>query len=188
MSELRIGCVVMAAGTGRRFGGDKLGAVVEGKSLIRHALEAVPAEEFSRVVVVTGHDEVKECAGEFGFVAVDNPHPDWGQSYSIRLGLNELTDCDAVLFQVADQPYLTRKSVQALIRFYREHPQNIAALAHGGKRGNPCLFPAAFFPEIMALSGDVGGNIVIHHHKDQLLLWEVPEQELKDIDTSEQLL
>ena len=187
MSELRIGCVVMAAGTGRRFGGDKLDAVVDGKSLIRHALEAVPAEELSRVVVVTGHDEVKECAREFGFTVIDNPHPDWGQSYSIRLGLKEVQDCDAVLFQVADQPHLTRESVQSLVKFYHQHPDHIVALAHEGKRGNPCLFPAVFFPEIMALDGDVGGNVVIHHHKSQLLLWEVPERELKDIDTKEQL-
>ena len=86
MSELRIGCVVMAAGTGRRFGGDKLGSVVDGKSLIRRALEAVPTGEFFRVIVVTSHDEVKECAKNFHFTVIDNPHPDWGQSYSIRLG------------------------------------------------------------------------------------------------------
>lgn len=187
MSDLQIGCVVMAAGTGRRFGGDKLGTVIDGKSLIRRALEAVPSEEFERVVVVTCHDEVRECAKEFCFTVIDNPHPDWGQSHSIRLGLNELYHCDAVLFQVADQPYLTRESVKSLVTLYRRNPQNIVALSHRGKRGNPCLFPAAFFPEILSLDGDVGGNLVIHHHKDRLLLREVPERELQDIDTKEQL-
>ena len=188
MNDLKIGCVVMAAGTGRRFGGDKLGVTVEGKTMIQRALEAVPTQKFSRVVVVTGHDEVKECAQGFGFTVIDNPHPDWGQSYSIRLGLQELSHCDALLFQVADQPRLKKESVASLVDFYVRHPDSIVALGHQGKRGNPCLFPAAFFPEIMALQGDVGGNVVIHHHMDKLLLWEVPAEELKDIDTKEQLL
>ena len=44
MEELRIGCVVMAAGCGSRFGRNKLEAVVDGKTLLRRALEAVPKE------------------------------------------------------------------------------------------------------------------------------------------------
>ena len=44
MAELRIGCLVMAAGSGSRFGRNKLEAVVDGKSLLRRSLEAVPAD------------------------------------------------------------------------------------------------------------------------------------------------
>ena len=40
----RVGCVVMAAGNGVRFGSNKLLAELEGRSLIRRALDAVPAE------------------------------------------------------------------------------------------------------------------------------------------------
>ena len=47
MAELRIGCLVMAAGSGSRFGRNKLEAVVDGKSLLRRSLEAVPTEEFA---------------------------------------------------------------------------------------------------------------------------------------------
>ena len=39
----RVGCVVMAAGNGARFGSNKLLAELEGRSLIRRALDAVPA-------------------------------------------------------------------------------------------------------------------------------------------------
>ena len=40
--ELRIGCVVMAAGRASRFGTNKLLQEIGGKSLLRRALEAVP--------------------------------------------------------------------------------------------------------------------------------------------------
>ena len=49
MEELRIGCVVMAAGCGSRFGRNKLEAEVGGKTLLCRALEAVPSRSFCRV-------------------------------------------------------------------------------------------------------------------------------------------
>ena len=59
---MQIGCVVMAAGDARRFGENKLAAVFGGKTLIRRALEAVPAEEFCAVAVVTQYPEVEALA------------------------------------------------------------------------------------------------------------------------------
>lgn len=41
MEKPRIGCVVMAAGNASRFGANKLAAQVDGKTLLRRALEAV---------------------------------------------------------------------------------------------------------------------------------------------------
>ena len=59
----KIGCVVMAAGNARRFGENKLAAQLRGRSLILRALEAVPAEKFDKVVVVTQYPEVMRLAG-----------------------------------------------------------------------------------------------------------------------------
>ena len=69
-----LGCVVMAAGNARRFGENKLAAELDGRSLIRRALEAVPGEEFKRVAVVTQYPEVLELAEQFRFSAVRNEH------------------------------------------------------------------------------------------------------------------
>ena len=65
MDQFKIGCVVMAAGNGQRFGENKLAATLNGKPLIRYALEAVPAE--LEAVVVTQYEEVAALAEEFGF-------------------------------------------------------------------------------------------------------------------------
>ena len=179
----KLGCVVMAAGNARRFGENKLASSLRGRSLILRALEAVPAEAFETVVVVTQYPEIMRLAGEFHFAAIHNPHPDYGISHTIALGLTELRDCDGVLFQVSDQPLLRRESVAALAQFWQEHPANLVALGHDGVRGNPCVFPARFFPELLKLTEDQGGNTVIRRHEEDLLLWEVPAGELTDVDT-----
>ena len=183
----KLGCVVMAAGNARRFGDNKLAAQLRGRSLILRALEAVPTEKFDKVVVVTQYPEVMRLAGEFRFAAVHNPHPDYGISHTIALGLTELRDCGGVLFQVSDQPLLRRESVAELVDRWRARPEKIAALGHSGVRGNPCLFPARFFPELLELREDHGGNTVIRRHEEDLFLLEVPAEELHDVDTVQAL-
>ena len=63
------------------------------------------------------------------------------------------------------------------------HPDKLVGLAHNGVRGNPCIFPAAYFPELKALREDRGGSSVIRRHEEDLLLFEAPAQELEDADT-----
>ena len=187
MAELRIGCLVMAAGCGSRFGRNKLEAEVDGKSLLRRALEAVPAEEFHRITVVTQYDGAAALAESFGFDVVRNDRPQDGLSCTVRLGTEAMADCDAILYQVADQPLLERGTVRRELEFFRAHPDCIVGLSHNGVRGNPCVFPRRFFPELMALEGDVGGNVVIRAHPEALLLFEAPAAELRDVDTVEAL-
>ena len=187
-SGVPVGCLVMAAGSARRFGSNKLCAFVDGAPLIEWALRSVPAERLAAVCVVTQYDLVEEYARRFGFACIRNDRPQDGVSRTIRLGVEALQQsCGAILFQVADQPHLRRASVEALLDFYLQKPECIAALSHDGVRGNPCLFPAAFFPELLSLTGDVGGSAVIRRHMERLRLLEVAGQELSDVDTPEAL-
>lgn len=186
-NTLQIGCVVMAAGNASRFGENKLARTFGGKPLIQWALEAVPAEMFTQIAVVTQYPEIMALASKFGFQAIQNSHPEWGVSHTIHLGLSSMTTCDGVLFQVADQPLLRRETVAKAAALWRAHPDRIVALAHNGVRGNPCLFPARFFPELMALEGDRGGSGVIRRHEEALLLVEAAEEELWDVDTPQAL-
>lgn len=184
---MKLGCVVMAAGNAARFGENKLAAQLRGRSLILRTLEAVPPECFSNVVVVTQYPEIMRLAEKFHFAALCNDHPEYGVSHTIELGLTTLRDCQGVMFLVSDQPLLRRESVAALARLWREHPGDLAALSHGGVRGNPCVFPQRYFPELLELREDHGGSTVIRRHEEHLRLLEVPAEELADVDTVQAL-
>ncbi len=185
MNKRKIGCVVMAAGNASRFGENKLAALLDGKPLIRHALEAVP--EGLETVVVTQYDEVEAIAREFGFTVIRNPHPELGISHTIRLGTEQLLDCDGIIYMVSDQPKLQKKSVKELIRLWLSQPESIVGVCHRGKRGNPNLFPRRFFRELMSLEGDQGGNGIIRANEDCLQLVEIHKNELADVDTKDAL-
>jgi len=180
-------CIVMAAGEGKRFGANKLLEELAGAPLYRWALGAVDPALFSQVIVVTGHRPVAETAAALGFTVVKNGAPELGVSRTIRLGLEAAEQACGALFMTADQPLLTGETLRRLIDAFLAQPDQIIAASHGGVRGNPCVFPKEFFPELLCLQGDTGGSAVIRRHPERLLLVEVPEQELLDCDTPEAL-
>lgn len=184
---VRVGCVIMAAGNAARFGTNKLLAEVGGRSLIRRALDAVPLDLLHAAVVVTQYPEVEALAWERGFRTVENDRPDLGISRTIRLGLTALGEVEGAMFLVSDQPLLRRETVAAALRRFQDAPERIVALSAGGRRGNPCVFPGKFFPELLALRGDRGGSAVIRAHPEALLLVEAAEEELWDVDTVREL-
>ena len=180
ISALPAGCLLMAAGNASRFGENKLAACFDGQSLFSLA---IPAEMFARVTVVSQYPALLEEASLAGFDTILNDRPEDGISRTIRLGTRAMADCAGILYMVADQPLLRRETLAREVDFFSSHRECIVALGHNGARGNPCLFPARFFPELLALEGDIGGSAVIRKHLDALLLFESPEAELRDVDT-----
>lgn len=178
-----VSAVLLASGLSRRYGSNKLLELVDGLPLYRRAFAALPAPLFHRAAVVSCYDEILLAAEEAGYLPVLNPAPEEGQSLSLRLGLEAVAEGAAVLFSVCDQPRLTRESVQALLSAYQAHPGSITALSHRGHRGNPVIFPALYFPELMALTGDTGGAPILRAHPEALRLVEaVSPEELEDMD------
>ena len=186
-SALRAGCLVMAAGNASRFGENKLTARFDGQSLFSLALAAIPEGLFARVTVGSQYPALLEEAARAGFDTILNDRPEDGISRTIRLGTQAMADCDGILYMVADQPLLRAGTVRRVVDAWQEHPECIAAAAHNGNRGNPCLFPARFFPELCALEADRGGSSVIRRHENVLLLVEAGERELFDCDTKQAL-
>jgi molybdenum cofactor cytidylyltransferase len=56
-----------------------------------------------------------------------------------------------------------------------------------GKRGNPVLWPRAFFPELMEVSGDTGARHILARHEDVLERVEIGLAASTDVDTPEAL-
>ena len=183
-----IRCIVMAAGAASRFGTNKLLQTFRGTALYLRALRAIPKDIFSRVVVVTGSEDISRTAQAMGFSVVWNDRPAEGISHTVRMGLSEAGDCDGALFMTADQPLLSENTLRCLAAAFAETPDRIISAACGEKRGNPCVFPRSLFPALQSLQGDIGGSAVIRQNHHLLRLVQVPAADLVDCDTPEALL
>ena len=189
---MKIGCVLLAAGAGKRFGGGKLLYPVDGEPMIERALRLYCSLAFAARVCVTRNEarEIQRRAYENGVPVVINPDPDRGVGTSVAIAteaiLANVPSLDGILYAVADQPFLTQQSVERLLEAFEAYPNDIVSLCAGNRRGNPAIFPAQFYPELCVLKGDAGGGAIIRQHPERLRLIEViNERELDDIDTRE---
>ena len=105
--------IYLAAGSGSRFGSNKLLCPLEGKPLFRHGLDTlaglVRARKDCDLTIVSRYGPVLEAAQAAGTRAVDSPDSARGLSFTIRAGLSALSPIspeDFLLFAAADQPRL----------------------------------------------------------------------------------
>lgn len=165
----RVTGIVLAAGKANRLAGHTPKQLLPwggSRTLVGHVVDlALAAPDLSDVVVVTGYEDAAVAAAvedrTVRFAA--NPHWAEGQSSSVRTGLAALgPGTAAAVFLLADQPHVSPAVIDALIGVHRQTLAPVVVPVYrGGRRGNPVLFDRTVFPELMALSGDVGGRVVI---------------------------
>ena len=180
-----IGCVIMASGLGRRFGGNKLMADFHGQPMICRILDATE-DIFAQRVVVTRHADVARLCEDRGIQTVlhDLPH----RSDTVRLGLEAMPGIDRCMFATADQPLLRRETVAALSLAAKNGPSSIWRTGCEGVHGSPVVFPDWSFPELLDLPEGKGGGVVIKKHPEHLRVVSVRDMyELKDADSPEDL-
>ena len=155
-----IGGLILAAGSGSRFGGAKQLAELDGKPLLDHAVEAmsaVPAIERIVVVLGAGADAVRARANLDGVDVV--VADDWadGVSASLRAGIAALRDAEAVVVTLADQPLITPQVISAVGDQGDSRPP-AARATYGGNLGHPVLIKRELFDRIADLAGDTGAR------------------------------
>ena len=180
-----LGCVIMASGLGRRFGGNKLLAPFRGKPLMEWVLDATEGI-FERRVVVTRHEAVAALCRQRSIPTVLHSLP--RRADTVRLGLEALGDLDGCLFCPGDQPLLRPETLQAMALCAANDPQTIWRAGWNGGGGAPVLFPRWTFPELRTLPPDRGGGFVIQKYPHRTALVTVGDpMEMRDIDTPEDL-
>ena len=183
--------VVLAAGAGRRFGGPKQLAQLDGRPLAQWAIEAAcGARLLDRVVVVLDEsaDEIEKQI-DFGRAEVVRcADADEGIAASLRCGFAAAAGADWVVVTLADEPRLPVEAIERVTHAALAAPPEIAAVrARWGERpGHPVALGARLADDIRALHGDQGARDLIA----ELGCLEVQTDDLgdpRDIDTIEDL-
>lgn len=183
--------VVLAAGSGARFGGGKLLAPWRGGALLEATLALAQRAPVRRVTVVTGADDrvadlVRRFDPQMRIVAAAD-HAE-GLAASLRAGLAALPpDVAGVLVFLGDMPRVPAPVLAPLVEAVLAGAP-AAAPMWDGRRGNPVTLGRPLFAEVMALQGDAGARAVLDRLGERLVTVPAPDDGvLFDVDRPEDL-
>ena len=181
---MRIAGLLLAAGGGRRFGGCKQLAPVDGKPLVRHGLEALAPLFPGHLYVVLGawRDQIRPRVEDLA-EAIDHEHWRDGLGSSIAAGVTQIKSrgrYDGILVGLADQFRLTTDDYARLVDRF-DGDQSVAA-HYAGSAGVPALFASDRYPLLEQLRGDRGAKPMLQQLAAELITVPMPAA-AQDIDT-----
>jgi CTP:molybdopterin cytidylyltransferase MocA len=187
----RVSAIVLAAGSGSRFGGGKLLTPFRGRPLIEAVLASLRDAPVNETVVVVGADaqRLRAVCKPYGVSIIENPYWTHGQSTSVLAGLEALgPDVRAAVVLLADQPLVGAGAIERLVEAFEEGAK-VAVATYGGRPRNPVLFSREVWQVLeVELSGDEGARPFLRRRPELVTL--VPCDGVgdpADVDTAEDL-
>ena len=172
-SGMRIVGILLAAGKGARFGGDKLLAPLReahevpaagtpiGIAACRHLLAAIP----EAVAVVRPGDAVLAAAlASEGARVIECMRADEGMGASLACGVTATADADGWVVALADMPWIQVATIRAVSEAIVAGA-DIAAPEFDGRRGHPVAFSRRHGSTLAALGGDEGARTILAAHR-----------------------
>ena len=182
-----IAAIVLAAGLARRMGRQKLLLPLQGKAVVRWAVERI-TPHVGDVVVVTGQDDaaIREALAGLAVRFAVNPSPQSGQGSSIAVGVAALKPWTrAALIALGDQPRVPDAVVPALLAALERAGKAVVAPVYRGTQGTPVLFAAEVFAELRTLTGDAGARAVVNARPERVERVSLDVAMPPDVDTPE---
>lgn len=176
---MNYGIVILAAGTSGRLGMPKQLLIYKGDTLLNNAIKAANEAKPAAIVVVLGAEEITGLKAP----TVLNPQFSEGMASSIRCGVQYMMDkADHIILMVCDQPHADAAHISLLIKKQQATGAKIVASFYADRKGVPALFDKTIFPELLALTGDVGARHIIEKYDAVVVPFPLG---VVDIDTDE---
>lgn len=182
---MNLAAIVLAAGAGSRFGGDKLAAQFRGEPLITHAIRAARTAPVDRVIVVCPPAlAIGDWPGtpELKTLRIASRE----LSASLKAGIAAVADCAGAFVFLGDMPLIPADLAGELAA---KLGGNFAVLPrYRGKNAHPVLLSARAFPAIADLWGDEGAGRLLKSREDIAFVDCADEGVILDIDRAEDIV
>lgn len=182
---MKVGAILLAAGSATRFGSNKLLHALPHDVPIavqsaRH-LKAVFGEEVI-AVVRSGAEPLGEALAREGCRVVPCPRAEHGMGESLACGVRAATGWGGYIVALADMPFIRASTIEA-VREALKGGAPMAAPYFRARRGHPVGIAGRFREELEALRGDEGAKKLVAAHAAALIKIPVGDPGvLRDID------
>ena len=187
--EKSIAGILLAAGSGSRFGGDKLlHSLDDGVAIAAHAARNLIAATPEVIAVVRWGDfPLSDMLEQEGCQVSMFKGAAHGMGASLAHGIGQARSADGWVIALADMPRISPDTIKIVIAALQEGA-SIVAPVRKGERGHPVGFGAQLRDELLALDGDQGARAVVERHRATARLIECDDPGiLLDIDRKSDL-
>lgn len=175
--------VLLAAGKSRRFGRNKLLALLpNGKTVLQQSYDNLRSITSNILVVLNSEMPLPHSLREY-FGSNTLEFSSEGMGESIAEAIKHSAEHNAWVLCLADMPYIQTQSLQLFGTAIARHPDSIVRVRCGKIAGHPVYFPRDCFEDLSVLRGDQGAKTVLAKHKQRLHWCDVNDEGvLRDID------
>ncbi len=139
--------IIMASGFSKRMKTNKLTIEIDGVKIIERVIKAALESNLDDIILVYRTE---------------------GQSASVVIGTKNSDLDSALMYFVADQPFLTTQVINRLILEYNENEGSIVIPYFKNVFGMPIIFPPRFRQDLQNVLGDRGGREIIYNNPDSV--------------------
>ena len=156
--------IIMASGFSKRMKADKLTIKIDGVKIIERVIKAAMDSKLDNIILVYRTEEIRLIGEKYKLKTIYNPVAHLGQSASVIIGTKNSNPDSALMYLVADQPYLNKAVINSLILEYNENIGSIVVPYFNGIFGMPIIFPPRFNYDLQNILGDRGGREIINNN------------------------
>jgi molybdenum cofactor cytidylyltransferase len=176
--------ILLAAGSGSRFGGDKLlHPLADGVAIAAHAARNLIAGGLPVTAVVRPGDfPLADMLEQEGCHVTVCPVAAQGMGASLAHAIRTERNAQGWVVALADMPRIRPETVRRIAEAVAGGAAIVAPSYQGG-RGHPVGFAGRYGDELAALGGDSGARALLERHRDAITLLECDDPgTLLDID------
>lgn len=167
--------IILAAGSGRRMGRDKLWIEIGGETMIVRSVRPYVAAGLQVVVVV--RPGVRLALGGVRTVECED-HAE-GMGASLRAGVRALGEAEAFVIGLGDLPWVRTETVVGAVEAWRR-VGGVVVPTFEGRRGHPVVVAGTLRDRLLEARGDSGGR----HLRAGAHLWHTDDPGVvTDVDT-----
>ncbi len=176
--------ILLAAGSGRRFGSDKLIQTLHnGQAVaVQSYINLLQATDQALVVVKPDNQIlINQLQSTYANIVVCLD-AEFGMGNSLACAIRASVDADGWVIALADMPWIKTATIKQVSNALRTKTA-IVAPCWQGQRGHPVGFSKIFGSELAQLQGDSGAKSLLQTHSQQLKLIDCNDPGvLQDID------
>jgi molybdenum cofactor cytidylyltransferase len=181
--------ILLAAGSGTRFGSDKLlHPLADGTPLgLAAARRLRPACDRIVAVVRPGSGKLADLLAQEGFELVVSAASVHGMGHSLAAGVGAAPDAAGWLVALADMPFIAAASYGRVTAALRAGG-SIVIPEYRGRRGHPVGFARPWGERLAALTGDEGARRIVAAFPEAITRCDVDDPGIvRDVDHASDL-